>query len=175
MNINSNPLRGMKCIPLLFSLTFPKNHPSTGQRTMFDKNIRGGTKITTLRFKYSIWQPLIQQVQEGTAYLSCRLIWNGSPRDSSIHEFLRLTAEDGVGIERLVDYPNHAQVSPHADPNYRQLISLDKLAENDGLTTKEFTDWFPSWGQVPGERALIHLTPFRYMEGARKTSLCQIQ
>lgn len=153
----------MKTHVITFARKFPAKHPQAGAPTFFVSNIKTGDgKIHTLRQNYDHWLPRILEVQRGEAVLSLRY-WTGKPYKSPQHEFLQLTAADGVGIERVEDYPNHAQVSAPNDPNYRRLVYLDELAENDGLSRAEFCDWFKGWGQGR-HLALIHFTPFRYMD-----------
>lgn len=155
----------MKVYPLLFSRSFPHRHPRYGQPTLFVENIQGGGKITTVRDDYEHWHRIISEVQAGTAVLSLRY-WVDF-RQSRCKEFARLTAADGVGIERLVDYAGHGQVSAHEDPNYRRFVYLDDLADNDGLNEDDFRSWFRGWG-LEKERAIIHLSPLRYMESDAK-------
>jgi hypothetical protein len=152
----------MKTYVLLFSPKFSKGHPRHGKLTMFVSSIRSGGKLHTVRNDFDYWRPRIEAVQRGEGILSCRY-WSGKAYASNQIEFAQLTAADGVGIERLTDHPGYATINAPDAQETGKNVFIDDVADNDGLNLCDFMAWFPTWGKAPEERALIHLTKFRYM------------
>ncbi|MDR2663066.1 MAG: hypothetical protein LBC31_08730 [Treponema sp.] len=144
----------MKTFVLMVSKTFPKGHPKVGKPTGFKNKIKAGIKIHTARENYVLWEKRIEEVRAGKAVLSLRQ-WEGIPRRSSQKEFLQLTKDSGIGIQKIIC------VDPWEIDG--QVIPLEELAAHDGLDTKDFANWFKA---VPvfTTLALIHFTGFRYPE-----------
>ena len=96
---------------------------------------------------------------EGDAVLSIR-VWEGTPYRSKQVEILRLDKLSGVGIQKLHSFD--AENAWFIGPNGNVLpISLQELANNDGLSVNEWKGWFEHNVQLP--LAIIHFTDFRYI------------
>ena len=143
---------------LILSRTFPKGHPSEGKPTNFGGYIVQTVKKHTLRENYADWEQKITEVLDGKAILSVR-VWEGTPYRSKQKEILRLDSDSGVGIQKLHSF----------DENYGYFIgrkgnvlpvSLQELANNDGLSLSDWRGWFNGTDHLP--LAIIHFTPFRY-------------
>lgn len=174
----------MKTYVLTLSKYFLSSHPRAGEPTMFADafNARQRAwqskpqnraqckmeyppntkiKIHTIRANFELWERRIAEVQDGVAILSIRQ-WSGKPYRSKQIEIARLTAKDGVGIQKLWFYHPYDLKSTHVSHNH---IPYQMLAENDGLTTEDWLKWF---GYSPlsiaplQPMAIIHFTPFRY-------------
>jgi len=153
----------MKTYVLTLSATFPLRHPRAGEPTEFREKLTNRTKIHTIRANFDLWQHRFDEIKKGRAALSIRQ-WTGAPYKSKQTEICTLSAESGIGIQKLelypivTDYHNHTQrlvtVGDHT-PKIRE------VAENDGLTFQDWTDWFKDYDQH-APMAIIHFTKFRY-------------
>lgn len=158
----------MKTYVLTLSEAFPKTHSKSGQPTHFKEKFTLGqrltscdmpslTKIHTIRANYPLWEKRIKKVQEGNAVLSiCQ--WTGKPYRSKQVELATLTAEDGVGIQRLRFLGtnlNGGYIHHGAFP------SCKILANNDGLSLEDWENWFRGY-DLSKPMAIIHFTKFRY-------------
>jgi hypothetical protein len=144
----------MKTFILMVSKTFPKDHPKVGKPTGFKNKIKSGAKIHTIRENYEFWEKRIEAVRAGSAVLSLRQ-WDGLPYRSPQKEFLRLTKDSGIGIQKII-----CQGRWEIDG---QIIPEGELAAHDGLGAKDFTAWFKTVKPFT-PLALIHFTGFRYDE-----------
>jgi hypothetical protein len=144
----------MRTYVLLISKGFPDGHPKAGKLTGFKTKIKNGIKIHTIRANYELWKNRIEDVAGGAAVLSLRQ-WEGLPYRSPQKEFMRLTADSGIGIQKLY-CRGRWEINGKGVPK-------EELAVNDGLDTNDFTAWFMD---VPvfTPLALIHFTGFRYEE-----------
>ena len=164
----------MKTYVITLSKHFLANHKRAGEETHFkekfllgqgltDYNTPSMAKIHTIRANYPLWEKRIKEVQEGRAALSVRQ-WTGRPYWGQQIEFARLTAKDGVGIQK-------ARIMPEAnfliaiDENYNKYLStpeeIKKLANSDGLSLEDWQDWFRGCDSSQ-TMAIIHFTKFRY-------------
>lgn len=146
----------MKTYVLTLSKAFPKTHARAGEPTEFREKFLKKEKIHTIRANYELWRKRIEEVQAGRAVLSVRQ-WTGKPYASPQKEIARLTAEDGVGVQRLdiFDLMRPAKVDGS------QLVDLTGLANNDGLSFSDWFHWFRS-ADVKKPMAIVHFTKFRY-------------
>ncbi|MDR2186394.1 MAG: hypothetical protein LBO80_12125 [Treponema sp.] len=144
----------MKTYVLMIAKTFPAGHPREGRLTHFRGRIRQGMKIHTIRENYELWKKRMEEIRGGAAVLSLRQ-WDGVPRRSPQKEFLRLTAEDKAGVQKIV-YRGRWEIGGNAIPR-------EELAAHDGLDDKDFTAWHKRVS-VFAPLALIHFTGFRYPE-----------
>ncbi|MEZ3441572.1 hypothetical protein [Alistipes sp.] len=192
MKPNANKQNGkskVKTYVIMMSKQFTKGHPKEGAPTEFaDKILLGQNlskdkcvlcralrgdlwpKIHTIRENYDYWAPRIKEVQEGRAVLSIRE-WTGKPYNSSPITICTLTAENGVGIQKVVfDESGRHTIREMVDnraPHYRiddeSVGSLDVayIAHNDGLSFFDFANWFAKH-DVRKPLAIIHFTKFRY-------------
>ena len=113
-------------------------------------------KLHTIRSNYPLWEKRIKEIQEGHAVLSVRQ-WSGKPYRSKQVEIAMLTAENGIGIQRLdiFDFMRPAKVDSS------QLVDLTDLANNDGLSFSDWYHWF-RLTDVTKPMVIIHFTKFRY-------------
>ena len=158
----------MKTYVLTLSRYFLTKHSKAGEPTNFREAFNAGQvfnrgseclylrpKLHTIRANYPLWEKRIKEVQEGKAFLSVRQ-WTGKPYRSKQIEIARLTAANGVGIQKLeiFDLMRPAKVDG-------RLVDLTDLAHNDGLSFSDWYDWFSGY-DVKKPMAIIHFTNFRY-------------
>ena len=157
----------MKTYVITLSRHFLANHKRAGEETHFkvkfilgqgltDYNTPSMAKIHTIRANYPLWEKRIKEVQEGRAVLSVRQ-WTGKPYRSKQVEIAMLTAENGIGIQRLdiFDFMRPTKVDSS------QLVDLTNLANNDGLSFSDWYHWF-RLADVIKPMVIIHGTNFRY-------------
>lgn len=163
----------LKCYYLMISRYFGKGHPSAGQSTYFVEKIHKalGTyslvenlnfevmndcepKIHTVRLNYALWKKRFEEIAAGKAYLSLRY-WLDEPYKSPQEEFARLTANDGIGLQKL-SFPLGIFID-----DYDAEICIENIANNDGLTLDDFGGWF---GEIQHgkEYAILQFTAMRY-------------
>lgn len=118
-------------------------------------------KIHTIRTNMPLWQRRIKEVEAGEACLSIRM-WTGRPYLSKQMEIVRLTKEDGVGIQQLDGYDVKAKnkVCKVYDTQGVKPVYAKKLARKDGLSLEDWRAWFK--GCTDDSLAIIHFTHFRY-------------
>ena len=145
---------------------FLANHKRAGEETHFKEKFTLGqgltdydtpsmAKIHTIRANYPLWEKRIKEVQDGKAYLSVRQ-WTGKPYRSKQIEIARMSAEDGVGIQKL-ELTNDLSECIVGDHRY----SYVSVAKNDGLHPADWLDWFSCY-DLSKPMAIIHFTKFRY-------------
>lgn len=152
----------MKTYVIMISKSYPKTHPKSGQHTCFLSNIIKRNKIHTIRTNYDLWLKRIAEVQDGKAKISLRE-WSGKPYRSKQLILKELTANDGVGLEKVyIRFETWCNVVPvHNRLNYKLGVRAEEIAENDGLTLQDFKDWFKG-ADLAEPLAIIHFTQFRY-------------
>lgn len=118
-------------------------------------------KRHTIRDNYPLWAKRIAEVERGEACLSIRQ-WTGAPYRSKQVEIVRLAKEDGVGVQKL-EFTYGQVIFPFVEQTTQKdgYIDLADLAANDGLSEKDFCDWFDPYN-LAQPMAIIHFTPFRY-------------
>ena len=166
----------MKTYVITLSSVFPTTHPRKGQATIFAPAFRNGQtckkckentpamcmgecfslrKLHTIRANYPLWEKRFAQIQSGEAVLSVRQ-WTGKPYASKQVEIARLSAEDGIGIQKV--YFTDLMRPTVIDGNK---VELPDLAKNDGLSFKDWYDWFKGY-DLSTPLVIIHFTKFRY-------------
>lgn len=173
----------MKTYVITISKTFPKWHCCQGKETMFRQLLENGLvcgncsklrrslcktcdnvlmrKIHTIRGNYEMWKKRFEEIENNKACLSVRE-WSGKPYRSKQVEIVRLTKDDGIGLQKLrfayespgiprLEYQNGAERD----------ISSKKLANNDGLSVSDWIEWFESC-DTEEPLAIIQFTKFRY-------------
>lgn len=102
----------MKNYVLTVSRYFPSGHKRAGDRTLFVEKIcltsdglraiykNVSPKIHTIRANFGLWKKRFGEIEAGRACLSLRY-WEGKPYRSKQVEFLRLTKDDGIGLQEL--------------------------------------------------------------------------
>lgn len=158
----------MKTYVITLSQVFPQTHVRAGEPTGFrdkflaaiKKQLGECLKIHTIRANYELWAKRIAEIQAGKAVLSVRQ-WTGKPYRSKQQEIARLTAGDGVGIQRL-DFSQATLLTAWIDFGKRRLsCPLEGLANNDGLSLKDWREWFIGY-DLSKPLAIIHFTSYRY-------------
>ena len=155
---------------LTLSETFPKGHWREGQRTEFEHKllftlafINKKTvsypykKLHTIRANYTFWAKRFEKIAAGEACLSIRR-WVGKPygKGSRQREIVRLTREDGIGIQCLSLYYH-----PVIDLVDGKSVNCWDVAHNDGLNFTDWRNWFKNYDHTK-PMAIIHFTKFRY-------------
>ncbi len=153
----------MKTYYLTLSKVFPSTHTKAGMNTCFEEKLRVN-KLHTIRANYDFWKKRFEQIAAGEACLSIRQ-WVGKPygKGSTQREIVRLTHEDGIGIQKLT-FPfgtlNEAVIE---DAEHIGVFCgiAQTLATNDGLSPRDWEVWFKDY-DLSKPMAIIHFTPFRY-------------
>lgn len=167
----------MKTYVIILAKTFPKGHSRHGELTRFREFlirvleeysqdeigawdcwpvfINDGKKMHTIRGNFDLWEKRFKEIEEGRACLSVRE-WEGKPYDSKQSEIVRLTKEDGIGLQKLtfVDGRTFVDGLP---------IKIGKIVYNDGMQWDDFKEWFKGC-DTSEPFAIIHFTKFRYNE-----------
>lgn len=145
----------MKTYVLTLSKVFPRTHIHEGEPTEFREKFIKKEKIHTIWANYTRWKRRIKEVQEGNAVLSVRQ-WEGKSHYSKQVEIARLTADDGVGIQKL-ELTNDLAECIIEGRRYNYV----SIAKNDGLYPDDWLNWF-SCHNLFKPIAIIHFTKFRY-------------
>lgn len=166
---------------LTLSQVFPSTHPRAGEPTNFESAIKnaqmcakcrktpnmcmeecmdGFLKRHTMRANYEYWRKRFEKIDAGEACLSIRQ-WVGKPygKGSTQRELMRLTREDGIGIQKLC-FPNRSNAFIDF-PEKRIYIPFEVLANNDGLLLEDWCNWFRHY-DLSKPMAIIHFTNYRY-------------
>lgn len=138
----------------MVSKKFPAYHKKAGLNTNFPYKIINKEKIHTIRANYPLWKKRFVEINNGNACLSIR-IWEDKPYKSKQKEIIRLYNYDGIGIQKL-DQPQKFTFAYIE----KCLIDWEDVAKNDGLSFKDFCEWFKNVSNEP--MAIIHFTKFRY-------------
>lgn len=164
----------MKTYVITLSRVFPKGHSQAGKPTNFAHLLWNGLnidyenlrlykhKIHTIRANYPFWEKRIAEVQAGQAVLSVRR-WKDKPYRSPQEEIARLTASDGVGIQKLT-FRRVEQQCVTGEPRFdgfEPCYPASDLASHDGLTLTDWLSWFLKYDHTK-PMAIIHFTKFRY-------------
>jgi hypothetical protein len=172
-----------KTYKISISKFFPINHPKSevGKRTFFDSKIMNAvkdreptfqypdnikTKKHTVRENYEYWKKRIDQVNAGEAVLIL-FEWSGTPYKSKHRDIHTFDKDSGIGVQKLrfspFGYPFISETGTNEFGVFGKNteIKMDVLAENDGLTTQDFFDWFSGYDKSE-PMAIIHFTKFRY-------------
>ncbi|MBR4552396.1 MAG: hypothetical protein IKO20_01570 [Bacteroidaceae bacterium] len=151
----------MKTYYLTLSKVFPSNHAKAGMPTFFEEQFIKHTKLHTIRANYDLWKKRFEQIAAGKACLSVRQ-WVGKPygKGSTQREIVRLTREDGIGIQKLRIYEHEPFPFVYAD-RYTRPVGWQELAANDGLSLNDWREWFKDC-ELSQPLAIIHFTKFRY-------------
>lgn len=149
-------MKNIKCekviqVVLLMAKNFLKYHSKSGTATDFEKSIRDGSKIHTIRSNFKEWEKKINKVQDGDGRLILKQ-WMGVPyRSPQIKLF---DMKEDVGIQSLELIDGKFIVDGKSE------VKVEELAKNDGLSLQDFNEWFQVFPTAP--MAIIHFTKFRY-------------
>lgn len=159
----------IKTYNIMLSKVFPVTHQRKGEPTFFSQKVQAAKfptvypnetpKLHTIRANYPLWQERIAKVRAGEAEI-CLRQWTGKPYCSKTVEIMRLTAEDGVGLQEL-RFTVDTDCKRVAIIDGISLPSLRVLADNDGLSLDDWNDWFRGY-DCSKSMAIIHFTNFRY-------------
>ena len=161
----------MKTYYLTLSQTFPAAHPRKGEPTGFSHKVTAAVnkwgdhqlKLHTIRANYELWRKRFESIERGEACLSIRQ-WMGKPYASKQREIARLTKEDGIGLQVLTllrSTSGEILVKTDVAKNVYKYIKSETIAVNDGLSYKDWQDWFRNY-DLSKPLAIIHFTNFRY-------------
>ena len=160
-------MKKIKTYNIMLSKVFPVTHQRKGEPTFFSQKVQAAKfptvypdetpKLHTIRANYPLWEKRIAEVQYGNAEI-CLRQWTGKPYRSKTVEIMRLTADDGVGIQCLTFYDNRI-IYPTVDNNYQP--SIKEISANDGLSKDSWIEWFRGY-DLSQPMAIIHFTNFRY-------------
>lgn len=146
----------LKTYVIILSRFFPKGHKRVGEPTGFKEKFRK-EKLYSIRANYEYWEKIFEEIYAGDACLSVRQ-WSGLPYRSKQVELMRLTREDGIGLQKLeFDGPQGFRL-PFVGNYFPQ---YPELAQNDGLSYEDWKDWFKNY-DTSKPMAIIHFTGFRY-------------
>ena len=163
----------MKTYVITLSQVFPATHFKAGEPTGFKEKVEAAIKqlegewwkLHTIRANCELWAKRFEKIATGEACLSIRM-WTGKPYRSKQVEILRLTREDGIGIQvlKIDKIPIedctawYGFVNGHTQ-NHNEFF--ETLAHNDGLTFDDWHEWFKGY-DLSKPLAIIHFTKFRY-------------
>ena len=148
-----------KKVILTLCKSFPVTHSKAGEATGFEKKLKEGAKIHTIRYNAkNVWDERYEGITSGKKYLSVRE-WTGRPYNSEQRELSRF---DKIGLQ-------HVTMTYGADDAYPQiwiddkLVPIQEVAKNDGLSVEDFVEWFfGNSKENVFEGVVIHFTDFRY-------------
>ena len=162
-----------KTYVLTLSKHFLANHKRAGEETHFKEKFLLGqgltdydtpslAKLHTIRANYPLWEKRIKEVQEGRAVLSVRQ-WTGKPYHSKQVEIAMLTAENGVGVQKLSFYKDKDGMASlkFFNINGKYIDRETLVANNDGLSKEDWQEWLRGY-DLSKPIAIIHFTKFRY-------------
>ena len=88
--------------------------------------------------------------------------WTGKPYRSKQIEIATLTSKNGIGVQKLIFVGNDIML-PVVEYGGNKFRSMDRyrLASNDGLSFKNWVDWFRGY-DLSKPMAIVHFTKFRY-------------
>ena len=164
----------MKTYVITLSRSFLTKHSKAGEPTNFRDAFNAGQvfnrgsectylrpKLHTIRANYLLWEKRIKDIQAGNAVLSIRQ-WTGKPYRSKQVEIARLTADGGIGIQKLSFDKDKDGVHSLKYFNINgKYIDRGILANNDGLALEYWQEWFKDY-DLSKPMAIIHFTKFRY-------------
>ena len=159
----------IKTYNIMLSRVFPKTHPRAGEDTGFKPKVFASfnnmpcylKKLHTIRANYPLWKERFDEVQRGEAIINLRQ-WLGEPYRSKTVLIKTLTADDGIGLQRLdFKMPDHGDLTFYVIDESMVFTTGKVLSHNDGLELQDWLDWFSDYDQTQ-PLAIIHFTPFRY-------------
>lgn len=154
----------MKTYVLILSQYFPKQHPRSGDLTLFHYKLHHCEKLHTIRGNFQLWAKRIDEVNQGKAFISIRQ-WSGKPYRSKQEEIHQLKAGQ-VGYEEIfISYIQGKFEITLNDDQYLYGDAINELGNNDGLDGEQgLKDWFlPSLKKEECfSGIIIHFTDFRY-------------
>lgn len=163
---------------------YPSTHPRKGEPTYFVEKIQLALnllvqvpgdilidlepKIHTCRKNYPLWVKRMKKVNEGRAVIDLYYWKLKGGRFTEGNEkvvFATLDNTSGCGVQELyfkteIKYPILYPFVNNVE-NEEILLNVSCLAENDGLSLKDFEWWFKGY-DLSKSLAIVHFTKFRY-------------
>ena len=136
--------------------------PKCSEYAQEDCSWKGGIhKIHTIRANYSFWKKRIDKVMSGEAKLIL-FSWTGKPYRSKQQEEFDFDKDSVIGIQKLI-FQQSSLNFPRVIRDDNAVVALNPtvLSKNDGLSMKDFEDWFKGY-DLSQPMAIIHFTKFRY-------------
>jgi len=140
----------------MMMVKFPKVGIVVPKPTGFKKKILSGEKRHTIRHSYEFWKKRIDEINAGRAILSVRQ-WSGRPYNSKQKE-IKQFKQGEVSYQSVAITGQASDVGIQQSSGGYKLLSNKKiktLAENDGVTLKQFQSFFKG-GVLDG--IIIHFT-----------------
>lgn len=159
----------MKTYYLTLSQVFPVTHFKAGEPTGFKEKVEAAIKqlegewwkLHTIRANCALWAKRFEKIATGEACLSIRM-WTGKPYRSKQVEIVRLTREDGIGLQKLsFDKDRDGCISYKFFNIDGRFADIQDVAKNDGLSFNDWREWFKGC-DLSQPLAIIHFTAFRY-------------
>ena len=167
----------MKTYVITLSQKFPAKHPRKGELTNFNNQLLNavwrshnmsvgfpqfGMKLHTIRANYPLWKKRFEQIEAGKAILSVRY-WTGNPYASKQMEICKLSAKDGIGIQKFEVWANYAGINnwQHFKIDDHGYMSINDIPNKDGLSREDWINWFKNY-DITKPMAIIHFTNYRY-------------
>lgn len=119
--------------------------------------------VSVRRQNYEFWKKRIDEVNKGNAILSVRQ-WSGKPYNSKQIE-IKQFKQGELDYQRVLitgsDSKSGLYIGINTGGDFKHLSdkSINKLANNDGLTLQQFQSWF-KYGAEDG--IIIHWTKLKY-------------
>jgi len=178
----------IKTYVIFVSRAYPAYHPRKGQPTNFVEKINSSIllnglkkklnatfitepsdlKIHTFRGNFQLWEKRVNEVLAGNAVIVIKYHTLGRyVKGNKQIEFVKLDKDSGVGIQEAIyesnfEEPYNGMAIKCEDGIFRD-FPFYKLAANDGLSNKDFADWFKKGKyNLKEPMACIHFTSFRY-------------
>ena len=148
-------------IVLMLARTFSWRHRKSRQDTCFAESVLNGNKLHTIRSDYDAWKHSIDKVRNGKFFLSLRQ-WSGPPGRSIMSEIAEL--KYNIGYERIEMRYSPDTGALEVSIEGVEYDDVQTLANNEGMTLDDFTDWFFGQGteRTVFEGVIVHFTGFRY-------------
>jgi len=153
----------MKTVVITVSKTFLKDHPRAGESTGFREKVLSKEKKHTVRKHTPYWVKNIKKIIDKEAVLSIRE-WTEKPYASKQSEIEKLSE---IGFESIViDSDGNFYIGARRKALSNEELTI--LAKNDGLSLKDFLDWFEVDKLIKNKTRftgiIIHFTKMRYNE-----------
>jgi len=167
----------IKTFVIMVSRTFPAYHPQKGKYTDFieliqlglDRDIKfNNRKIHTFRGNFPLWKKRIDEVLAGNAVIVLKYHTLGRyVKGNKQVEFARLDKDSGVGVQEAIYQSEFEQpydgMAIKCEGGIFRDFPFYMTAENDGLSQRDFRDWFEKGKyNLTEPMACIHFTSFRY-------------
>ena len=137
-----------KVYVLMLSKYYPEWHSCKGNKTHFYDKVMAGVKLNTYRVCSENWKNKAFEVYNENAVISVRQ-WSGKPYASKQIELFKLghnTKFNFCVIKKNDEYADKFTISTTKVlddiPEISALTDCERLAREDGLTERQFCEWF---------------------------------